>query len=326
MTASNVPTELPFGFRTGQSEHGAASTIELDGEWDLVQRAAIIDADRARAAEARFPDGHVAVAPGNGRRAVSAGVAARHEQAGNVALLEINPDLTADLTAEQMQLALGALVLPAIRIQGGRWDSEACANDDRVTGSLIGLLVIEGVVVREMMLGPYVSAQLCGPGDLLEMRSACEQRSLPASATISVPGTAVLALLDDRVLAASRRWPRLGGRLLAQAMRQVGDAGAHQAISQLARVEDRLLALFWHLADRWGRVVSDGVRIDLPLTHETIGRLIGARRPTVTLGLRALRAAGLLQRQLDGAWLLAHGSLRHLATADSERSAATEAR
>ncbi len=241
-------------------------------------------------------------------------------------MLEVNPELAAALTPEQMGQARGELVLPAIRIQAGRWDFEACANDDRVTGSLIGLILIDGVVIREIMLGRYVSARLCGPGDLLELPSARNQRSLPAVATMSVPGTAVLALLDDRVLAASRRWPRLGGRLLAQALGQVGDAGAHQAISQLARVEDRLLALFWHLADRWGRVLVDGVRIDLPLTHGTIGQLIGARRPTVTLGLRALRAGGLLQRRLDGTWLLAHGSLQHLAAADADRPAATEAR
>lgn len=275
--------------------------------------------------EPRFPDVQLAQAPGDGRRAISPGVAARHEQAGNVTLLEVYPDLAADLTPDQVQRALSALVVPAIRIQRGQWDCEACANDDRLTGALIGLLVIDGIVVREMRLGPNVSAQLCGPGDLLELLSAGDQRSLPALATMSVPRTAVLALLDDRVLAASRRWPRLGGRLLAQAMRQVGDAGAHQAISQLARVEDRLLALFWHLADRWGRVLSDGVRIDLPLTHETIGQVIGARRSTVTLGLGALRAEGLLQRQLDGAWLLAHDSLQRLATADAERLTATEA-
>lgn len=272
-------------------------------------------AARAPAAS-RFPDGHVGWASGNGRRALSPSVAALHEPAGNVALLEVNPDLAGDLTSDEMRLVRGALAVPAVRIQRGQLDSEACANDDRVAGSLIGLLVIDGVVVREMMLGPHVSAQLCGPGDLLELPSARDQRCLPALATISVPGTAVLALLDDRVLAASRRWPRLGGRLLAQAMGQIGDADAHQAISQLPRVEDRLLALFWHLADRWGRVLPDGVRIDPPLTHETIGHLIGARRPTVTLGLRALRDAGLLQRQADGTWLLAHDSLQRLTTAD----------
>lgn len=292
MTATNVPMEPPFGFQIDLSEQGALSTIES----------------------------------GNGRRAMSPSVAALHEQAGSVALLEINPDLAADLTPDEVRLALDALVVPTVRIQGGQLDSAVCADDGRVIGSLIGLLVIDGVAVREMKLGPHVSAQLCGPGDLLELRSTRDRRCLPAVATVSVPGTIVLALLDDRILAASRRWPRLGGRLLAQAMGQISDAGAHQAISQLARVDDRILALFWHLADRWGRVLSDGVRIDLPLTHETIGHLIGARRPTVTLGLRALRAAELLQRQVDGAWLLAHDSVQRLTAADAERSVATQAR
>ncbi|HET6868357.1 MAG TPA: Crp/Fnr family transcriptional regulator, partial [Solirubrobacteraceae bacterium] len=261
-------------------------------------------------------NGHVGLASGDGRGAMSPSNAALQEQAGTVALLEVNPDLARDLSSEEMRQALGALVVPAVRIHGGRLEFEVCANDKRVVGSLIGLLVIDGVVVREMMLGPHVSAQLCGPGDLLELRSARDQRCFPALATISVPGTAVLALLDDRVLAASRRWPRLAGRLLAQALGQIGDAGAHQTISQLPRVEDRLLALFWHLADRWGRVLPDGVRIDLPLTHETIGRLIGARRPTVTLGLRALRTEGFLERHDDAAWLLARDSWQRLTTAN----------
>ena len=276
-------------------------------------------------AGSRLPNGRMGVASGDGRRTVSLSVPALHEQAGNVALLEVNPDLAADLTSDQMQLALDALVVPAIRIQRGQVDSEACANDDRVVGSLLGMLVIDGVVVRETTLGPQVSAHMCGPGDLFELCRAHDQRSLPAVATVSVPGTAVLGLLDDRVLAASRRWPRLAGRLLAQAMGQIGDADAHQAISQLRRVEDRLLALFWYLADRWGSVLPDGVRIDVPLTHKTIGHLVGARRPTVTLGLRALRDAGLLQRQAGGAWLLAHDSLQRLTTADAKRPVATEA-
>jgi len=109
-----------------------------------------------------------------------------------------------------------------------------------------------------------------------------------------------------------RRWPRLVGRFLAKAMRQVDRAADHQAISQLVRVEDRLLGLCWHLADRWGRMSSDGVLIDLKLTHEALGRLVGARRSTVTLGLRALADENVLRRRADGSWLLAPGSLQRL--------------
>ena len=58
-----------------------------------------------------------------------------------------------------------------------------------------------------------------------------------------------------------------------------------QAISQLNRVDRRLLALFWHLAERWGRVASDGIAVPLVLSHRLIGELVGARRPTVSTAL-----------------------------------------
>ena len=64
-----------------------------------------------------------------------------------------------------------------------------------------------------------------------------------------------------------------------------------QAISQLRRVDRRLLTLFWHLAERWGRVGTDGVVVPLALTHRMLGQLVGARRPTVSSALRELASA-----------------------------------
>jgi CRP/FNR family cyclic AMP-dependent transcriptional regulator len=58
-----------------------------------------------------------------------------------------------------------------------------------------------------------------------------------------------------------------------------------QSISQLPRVEDRLLALMWLLADSRGIVCEDGIRVPLSVTHESLAQMIGARRQTVNLGL-----------------------------------------
>ena len=43
-SATNVPKELPFGFQITASVQGTTSTIELEGELDLAQRAATTDA------------------------------------------------------------------------------------------------------------------------------------------------------------------------------------------------------------------------------------------------------------------------------------------
>jgi CRP-like cAMP-binding protein len=80
------------------------------------------------------------------------------------------------------------------------------------------------------------------------------------------------------------------------------------AISQLPRVELRVLALLWQLADRWGRVTPLGVEIDLELTHEALGRLIGAQRPTVSLALADLAEAGAVTRTARRRGLLGRGS------------------
>jgi Mn-dependent DtxR family transcriptional regulator len=57
-----------------------------------------------------------------------------------------------------------------------------------------------------------------------------------------------------------------------------------------------VLAFLWHLAERYGVVVPGAVRIDVPLTHSVLARLVGARRPTVTTALQRLMHLGYLQR------------------------------
>src|SRR6266496_530716 len=48
---------------------------------------------------------------------------------------------------------------------------------------------------------------------------------------------------------------------------QLARAAVQQAISQLPRVEIRVLALMWHLAERWGHVTPGGLALTLGLTH-----------------------------------------------------------
>ena len=115
----------------------------------------------------------------------------------------------------------------------------------------------------------------------------------------------MLAVLDDRLQVVAQRWPAIATRVLESGMRQLERAATQQAISQLSRVELRLLALMYHLAGRWGRVTPDGLVLKLDLTHAMLGQLVGARRPTVSLALKWLDDEGLVKRREDGAWLIA---------------------
>lgn len=242
-----------------------------------------------------------------GERATVAGTTS----ANAIRLLEHLPDLAADLDNGQAAAAARALTVPAVELGPGCCESACWQTIPRVTGRPFGLLVADGLLAREVRLGERISTSLYGPGDILDPRSD-EGSSLATGARLVCPEFAVIAVLDDRVLAGLREWPRMIARLFALTMRQLERADINAAIGRLERVEDRLLGLFWLLADRWGRRGPDGIAIEQPLTHEAIGRLIGARRPTVSLGLRALYEQGVLQRGADGAWLLSPSSLSRL--------------
>jgi hypothetical protein len=91
--------------------------------------------------------------------------------------------------------------------------------------------------------------------------------------------------------------------LQQRAAQQAERLATQLVVCQLPRVDQRLLALLWLIAESWGRVTPTGTVVPVRLTHETLGALIGARRPTVTLALRELTERGAIVRQ-SGGWLL----------------------
>jgi CRP-like cAMP-binding protein len=182
-----------------------------------------------------------------------------------------------------------------------------------VRGRPFGVFVISGMLTGELEVLGRRCTRLHGPSDYVLFADGASG-PLPSGWTLTVERPSRLALLDDRVLSAGARWPRISGRLYRAAAQQTHRAFLHQAIAQIPRIEDRLTALFWCLAERWGKVRADGVLIAAPLTHDALGRMVGAQRPTVTLGLRTLAERGIIIRQPDG-WLLASDSLQALALA-----------
>jgi hypothetical protein len=120
----------------------------------------------------------------------------------------------------------------------------------------------------------------------------------------SVLSEARLAVLDRRVAALLTGYPEITSQLVERLSRRSQRLAVNQAISQLNRVDKRLLTLFWHLAERWGRMTPDGVLIPLTLSHRMLSQLIGARRPTVSTALGELSRTGEVQRLDNGTWLL----------------------
>jgi CRP-like cAMP-binding protein len=217
-----------------------------------------------------------------------------------VALLGVDAALREAVRPEERPFAARVLVVPRHELADGAWSPDMLVADG---ARPLGALVLRGLVTQELILAGRSSANLIAPGDLFRpWRSA--DTSLPCDARWTATGGAAIALLDERFAAAARRWPGLSAVVHERMAEQLDDAAVRAAIVALPRVEDRILALFWQLADRFGVVRADGVVVRLALTHEVIGQLVGARRPTVSLALQALATQGLVRRDTTGTWLL----------------------
>src|SRR5918999_355944 len=219
-----------------------------------------------------------------------------------IRLLEADPELGALLSPPRRSEAERELVVRTHRLSVGPWDVSRLAG---ASADHVGLLVLDGVLSRELVVADHVSAELLGPGDLVRPWQASGGAGLlPVHAVWSILSTATFAVLDRRFAAEAARYPEVTAALFDRLGERSLRLATTQAISQLTRVDRRLKALFWHLAERWGRVSGDGVVVPLALTHRILGQLVGARRPTVSTALSELAERAELVRRPDGAWLL----------------------
>jgi CRP/FNR family cyclic AMP-dependent transcriptional regulator len=214
-----------------------------------------------------------------------------------------DPDLAGSLEGERLHRAERELVAATMVAFEGPWNPEE--ESEGVRGG-IGLLLLEGLVLRRVGRTGRYGAELLGPGDIMRpWQHNGEDVTLPFDTTFRVIEQAVLALLDVRFAARAAPYPEVAGALVGRAMQRSRTLVVNMAIAHYPRIDRRLLMLLWHLADRWGRVTPEGIRVPLRLTHQTLADLVASRRPSVTSGLQRLAQEGHVSKIGDH-WLL-HG-------------------
>jgi len=233
-----------------------------------------------------------------------------------VGLLETDPDLAHGLGARDTGLVRQCAVARVLELEVPGWDPEML---ERATAEgWLGLYVIEGLMIRSVNVGKRAACELFGPGDLFRPWDADgEYDPLPISVTWKVLAPTRLAELDHEFVHRIAPWPMITSHIVSRVARRARYLALTQAVTHLPRATSRLLILFWLLAERWGRVGVDGVRITLPLTHELLSMLIGAHRPTVTIALQRLRRAGLLERRGSDLWVLTRLAIDRLGEPES---------
>ena len=157
-----------------------------------------------------------------------------------------------------------------------------------------GLLVLDGLVAVNTNVGDRAACELIGGGDLLQHFEPRTDELVAQTETCHALIPTTFAMLDGVFASRVGSFPQVGMALLRRAARRASEAEALRAIASHPRLEVRLVLLLWHLASRWGRVVPDGIRLTLPLTHRLLGQLVSAERPSVSHALHRLSQTGLV--------------------------------
>jgi hypothetical protein len=220
--------------------------------------------------------------------------------AGRAYVLDEDVDLAELVPEPRRGAARQASQALVVDIPSGRWDARQDADRAR---DGYGLLVLAGVLIRRVGYAGRFGAELLADGDLLRPWEFDGEDSLGYETGWRVLTRTRLAVLDLTWTERMGRYPHVGPALAGRALGRSRRLAAMMAIAQQPRLDDRLWMLFWELADRHGRVHSDGVHVDLPLTHEVLSHLAAARRPSVSSALTKLAGQGRLWRNGRG-WVL----------------------
>jgi CRP-like cAMP-binding protein len=220
-----------------------------------------------------------------------------------VSVLRLDPDLGAAVAEERRAAAVRACGASGVDLPRGDWNADAGCDDADLRAGF-GLLALSGVLCRRVVQSERHGAELIGPGDLMRPWDRIgEWSTIPTASNWTVIEPVRLAVLDADFARRAAPFPELGVALVRRALMRSRYLAILIAIVGQRRVETRLTMLFWHLADRFGQMHGEWVKVPVPLTHSLLGELVAARRPSVTTALSRLDERGVLCRERDG-WRL----------------------
>jgi hypothetical protein len=229
-----------------------------------------------------------------------------------ISIVEADPDLGDLLDEGELERARHEALTRVQRLSPGHWDASAALEP---AAHHRGFLIIDGLLSRTVDVLGRRCVELVGNGDVMRPWSWDDEGShVRAEVGWTILEPSRLAVLDNQLVLRLVPWPQLGLELFNRGTRRAHHLAVALAIAHHQRVDDRLLLTLWHLAERWGRVHSDGIVVPLPLGHQRLADLIGARRQSVTTAMGGLTRSGAISRRDNGHWLL-HGKppaeLRH---------------
>jgi len=221
-------------------------------------------------------------------------------------VLDLDPDLGSGIGKEEWETVRQACRGEVVRLRRGVWEPPAAARQNNIVGHVI----VEGTLCRELALHDRHMFEVLGPGDVLQLPTPGRRSRLGGEVRLTAATETTLIVLGRSFILVAAQWPCLLAAVQRRLEEQRERLAVQGLIAHLPRAEHRVLLALWHLADHWGRVTPRGTELPLVITHDLLGELTRSRRPTVTLAVSALESEGFIRRFEDGSWLLTDAAER----------------
>ncbi len=217
-----------------------------------------------------------------------------------VRVLEEDPELCGSVPEPECHAALSGVIAPMVQLPRGPWSFLPPPDP-----AALGALILDGLLVVRVESGDRAHVELLGEGDVISpWVGAGPDVSVPSEVSARIVSPLRVALLDRRFALRVARWPEIQAALMRRLITRARRLSLQAAINAVPRVEERLELTLWQLGDRFGRVTPEGIMLRLALTHQLLGELIAAQRPSVTTALANLERRQRLRRPARHQFLL----------------------
>lgn len=224
-----------------------------------------------------------------------------HMDAASV--LREDPALARHLTPAEARTASGQAMASVVSLpKGVFWPHERLPNE---RGGL-GMLLLDGLLLQGQAVRDRPTVEVLVPGDVFRPFDLYRDPDPMVSGeerwwALRPARMAVLdASFTDRMCAYPEVMTELATRLSCRS----AASSLRLAIVQEPRLSLRLHCMLWQLADRFGDAQAEGMVLRVPLCHQLLAWLAGARRPAISRAINELERAGRLAQRPDGTWWL----------------------
>jgi hypothetical protein len=216
-------------------------------------------------------------------------------------VLELDPELGANLSPDSRRDAELRVVAPMFELPSGPWTLERAVTEP----GALGVLIVDGLAGAHIGTAERSFLELLGRDDLLQpWVTLGADSSTPTEVHWEILKPTRVLVLGREAATVIGEFPELIAALMTRLVQRSRRLAFQLATQGVVRVEDRLSLLLWHFADRWGRVTPEGVVVELAVTHQQLAEVAGAQRPSLTSAIGALESQGRLMRRPEHEWLL----------------------